>query len=340
LRPVRGKAKDAGLVLVKFPRRKFVKLAAAATAALAAPRLASAADYPTRPVRLFVGYAPGGPTDIVARLLAQRLSERLGQPFIVEDHPGAAGNLATEEAVRSRPDGYTLLLISGSNAYNTALYHDLNFDFIRDIAPVASIGRSWGVLEVHPSFPAASVPEFIAYAGTHPGQISMAAAGIGSGPHLYGALFMRMAGVDLVTVHYGGSGAALPDLIAGRVQTMFDLVVSSIGYIKAGKLRPLGVTSAKRLDVLPDVPPIGDFIPGYETNGWYGLGAPVDTPAAIINALNTEVNAALADAAFTARLAEVGVEPFASSLPEFRKFIVEFTDKWSKIIRDAGITLD
>jgi tripartite-type tricarboxylate transporter receptor subunit TctC len=289
---------------------------------------------------LLVGYPPGGANDIIGRLIAQRLSERLGQQFIVENRPGAGSNIATEAVVRARPDGYTLLLTSGSNAYNTALYDHLGFDFIRDIAAVASIGRGWGVMEVHPSFPAKSVPQFIAYAKAHPGNIVMASAGIGSGPHLYGELFKSMAGIDLVTVHYRGSAPALPDLIAGRVQVMFDLVVSSIGYIRAGQLRPLGVTSARRINVLPDVPPIGDFIPGYETNGWYGLGAPAGTPPAIIDKLNTEINAALADPAFTARVAELGVEPFASSPNEFAKFILEFTEKWGNIIRAAGIKLD
>jgi len=289
---------------------------------------------------LLVGYPPGGANDIIGRLIAQRLSERLGQQFIVENRPGAGSNIATEAVVRARPDGYTLLLTSGSNSYNTALFDHLSFDFIRDIAAVASIGRGWGVMEVHPSFPAKSVPQFIAYAKAHPGQIIMASAGIGSGPHLYGELFKSMAGIDLVTVHYRGSAPALPDLIAGRVQVMFDLVVSSIGFIKAGQLRPLGVTSARRINVLPDVPPIVDFVPGYETNGWYGLGAPAGTPPAIIDKLNTEINAALADPAFTARMAEIGVAPFASSPEAFAKFILEFTEKWGKIIRAAGIKLD
>ena len=289
---------------------------------------------------MLVGYPPGGANDIIGRLIAQRLSERLGQQFIVENRPGAGSNIATEAVVRARPDGYTLLLTSGSNSYNTALFDHLSFDFIRDIAAVASIGRGWGVMEVHPSFPAKSVPQFIAYAKAHPGQIIMASAGIGSGPHLYGELFKSMAGIDLVTVHYRGSAPALPDLIAGRVQVMFDLVVSSIGFIKAGQLRPLGVTSARRINVLPDVPPIVDFVPGYETNGWYGLGAPAGTPPAIIDKLNTEINAALADPAFTARMAEIGVAPFASSPEAFAKFILEFTEKWGKIIRAAGIKLD
>ena len=321
-------------------RRRFLKFVGVAVGTPALSRLACALDFPTRPVHLLVGYPPGGANDIIARLIAQRLSERLGQQFIVENRSGAGSNIATEAVARARPDGYTLLLTSGSNAYNTALYDHLNFDFIRDIAAVASIGHGWGVMEVHPSFPAKSVPQFIAYAKAHPGQIIMASAGIGSAPHLYGELFKSMAGIDLVTVHYRGSAPALPDLIAGRAQVMFDLVVSSIGFIKTGQLRPLGVTSAKRINILPNVPPIGDFVPGYETNGWYGLGAPAGTPPAIIDQLNTEINAALADPAFTARLAELGVEPFASSPNEFSRFILEFTEKWGNIIRAAGIKLD
>jgi tripartite-type tricarboxylate transporter receptor subunit TctC len=321
-------------------RRQFLRLVGAAASARASSRLAFAADYPTRPVRLLVGYAPGGATDIIARLIAQRLSERLHQQFIVENRGGAGGNIATEAVARAAADGYTLLLINGSNAYNTALYAHLDYDFLRDIVPVAGIGRTWAVLEVPPSIPVKSVPEFIAYAKAHPGEIRMATAGVGSGPHLYGELFKKMAGIDLVTVHYRGSGAALPDLLAGRMQVMFDLVVSSIGYIRAGKLRPLGVTSVKRLKILPEVPPIGDFLPGYKTEGWYGLGAPAKTPAAIINKLNAEINAALADPVFIARFAELGIEPFPTSPAEFRKFVVEFTDKWGKIIRAAGFKMN
>lgn len=321
-------------------RRQVMRLAAAMVSASVFSRVASAIDYPARPVHLLVGFPPGGATDIIARLVAQRLSERFGQQFIVENRSGAGGNIATEAVVRSPADGYTLLLISGSNAYNTALYRRLSFDFIRDIAAVAGIGRSWAVLEAHPSFPARTVADLIAYAREHPGAVRMASAGIGSGPHLYGELFKQMTGLDLLTVQYGGSGPALPDLLAGRMHIMFDLVVSSIGYIRAGQLRPLGVTSAKRLNILPDVPPIADFVPGYRTEGWYGLGAPSGTPAAVIGKLNSEINAALADIAFTARFAELGVAPFPRSSAEFGKFIVDFTDKWGKIIRAAGITMD
>ena len=322
---------------MKIPRRNFLHLAAGAAALPAMPRIASALDYPTRPVRLLVGYPAGGPLDTSARLIAQWLSEHLGQQFIVENLPGAGSNLATEMVAQARPDGYTLLEISASNAWNATLYNNLNFNFIRDIAVVASVRRAGGVMEVNPSVPVTTVPEFIAYAKANPSKINMATGGIGSAQHLYGELFKAMAGVDLVTVNYRGAAPALPDLIAGRDQVMFDVVISSIGYIRAGKLRPLGVTTAKRLNVLPDVPPIGDFVPGYDASSWDGIGAPANTPPEIIAVLNKEVNAALADATFKARLADLGVEPFPNSPAEFGKFIVEYTEKWAKVIRTAGI---
>ncbi len=244
---------------MKLPRRTFLHLSAGAAALSAVSRVASAL-YPTRPVHLLVGYAAGGPLDTSARLIAQWLSERLGQPFVIQNQPGAGSNLATETVVRAAPDGYTLLEVSASNAWNATLYKNLNFNFIRDIAPIASVRRAAGVMEVNPSVPAKTVLEFIAYAKANPGKINMATAGVGSAPHLYGELFKMMAGVDLVTVNYRGSALALPDLIGGQVQVMFDVVISSIGHIRAGKLRPLGVTTTTRLDVLPDVPPIGDFV--------------------------------------------------------------------------------
>jgi tripartite-type tricarboxylate transporter receptor subunit TctC len=322
---------------MKLPRRKFLHLAAGAAVIPAMSRIASALDYPTRPVHLLVGFAAGGPLDTSARLIAQWLSEHLGQPFIVENRPGAGSNLATEMVVRAPPDGYTLVEVSASNAWNATLYDNLNFNFIRDIAPIAGVRRAGGVMEVNPSVPVKTVPEFIAYAKANPGKINMATGGIGSAQHLYGELFKAMAGVDLVTVNYRGAAPALPDLIAGQDQVMFDVVLSSIGHIRAGKLRPLGVTTATRLAVLPDVPPIGDFVPGYEASSWDGVGAPANTPPEIIATLNREVNAALADTTFKARLADLGVEPFIASPDEFGKFIVEFTDKWAKVIRAAGI---
>jgi tripartite-type tricarboxylate transporter receptor subunit TctC len=322
---------------MNLPRRQFLHLASGAAALPAVSRIARAQTYPSRPVRILVGYAAGGPLDTSARLIAQWLSERLGQQFIIENRPGAASNVATEAVVRARPDGYTLLQASASNAWNATLYDNLSFSFIRDIAPIATVRRAGGVLEVNPSVPVRTVPEFIAYAKANPGKINLASGGPGSAPHLFSELFKAMAGVDLVTVHYRGSGPALPDLIGGQVQAMFDVVISSIGHIRAGKLRALGVTTAKRLDQLPDVPPIGDFVAGYEASTWDGIGAPANTPPEIIAILNKQVNVALADPTFKARLVDLGAEPFASSPAEFSKFIVEFTEKWGKVIRAAGI---
>jgi len=322
---------------MKTPRRKFLHLAAGAAALPALPHVASALDYPTRPVHLLVGFAAGGPLDTSARLIGQWLSERLGQPFVIENRPGAGSNLATEIVARAPPDGYTLLEASAANAWNAALYDNLSFNFIRDIVLVAGVRRAAGVMEVNPSVPVRTVPEFIAYAKANPGKINMATGGAGSAPHLYGELFKMMTGVDLVTVNYRGSAPALADLIAGQVQVTFDVVISSIGHIRAGKLRPLGVTTAARLEVLPDVPPIGDFLPGYEASSWDGIGAPANTAPEIVGILNKQVNAALADPTFKARLADLGAEPFAGSPAEFGKFIVDYTEKWGKVIRAAGI---
>ena len=315
-------------------RRAFLQLAGSA---VLAPHIARAQSYPTRPVLLIVGYSAGGPLDTSARLIAHWLSERLGQQFMVENQPGAGSNLAAETVVRSAPDGYTLLEISTSNAWNTTLYDNLKFDFLRDIIPIAGVRRAGGVMEVHPSLPVTTVSEFIDYAKANPGKINMATAGPGSAPHLFGELFKMMTGVNLVTVNYRGSGPALPDLISGRVQVMFDVVISSLAHIRTGALRPLGVTSAKRLAALPDVPPIGDSVPGYDASSWDGIGAPAGTPAEIIETLNKEVNAAHADPAFQARLADFGAETFPGSSIEFGKFIVEYTEKWHKLIRTAGI---
>jgi tripartite-type tricarboxylate transporter receptor subunit TctC len=322
---------------MKLSRRKFLHVAAGAAALPALPRVAWALDYPTRPVHLLVGFAAGGPLDTSARLISQWLSERLGQPFVIENRPGAGSNLATEIVARAPPDGYTLLEASAANAWNAALYDNLSFNFIRDFVLVAGVRRAAGVMEVNPSVPVRTVPEFIAYAKANPGKINMATGGAGSAPHLYGELFKMMAGVDLVTVNYRGSAPALPDLIAGQVQVMFDVVISSIGHIRAGKLRPLGVTTTARLDVLPDVPPISDFLPGYDASSWDGIGAPANTPPEIVGILNKQVNAALADPTFKARLADLGAEPFAGSPAEFGKFIVDYTEKWGKVIRAAGI---
>jgi tripartite-type tricarboxylate transporter receptor subunit TctC len=328
---------DGDRSAMKPGRRNFLQSVGATFATCAVSGSAFALDYPTRPVRLIVGYSPGGVNDIVARLTGQMLSQRLGQSFVVENRPGAGSNLGTEEVVRAIPDGYTLLEVGGSNAWNATIYDNLNFNFIRDIAPVASTIRTFNVMEVHPSVPAKTVPEFIAYAKANPGRLNMASGGPGSAGHLYGELFKVMAGVDLITVHYRGAGPALADLVAGQCHVMFDSVVSSIAFIRSGQLRPLAVTSATRVDRLPDLPPVGDFVRGYEATGWQGVGAPRNTPQDIIDKLNSATNAGLADADVTARLVDLGAQPFASSPSEFGKFIVDYTEKWAEVIRAANI---
>jgi tripartite-type tricarboxylate transporter receptor subunit TctC len=288
-------------------------------------------------VRLIVGFAAGGPGDIVARLMGQFLSERFGQQVIIDDRPGAGGNIGTEVVVRAPPDGYTLLLVVSANTFNATLYTNLNFNFIRDIAPVASISRSPNVMVVNPSFPAKTVPEFIAYAKANPGKINFASGGNGATPHIFGEFFKMLTGVDMVHVPYRGEPQALTDLIGGRVQVMFDPLPSSIGYIRADKLRPLAVTSATRLEVLPDIPTLGEFVPGYEASGWYGVGAPKNTPLQIIDKLNRGVNAALADPKMKARLADIEGTPLPGSPADFGKLIADETEKWGKVIRAANI---
>jgi tripartite-type tricarboxylate transporter receptor subunit TctC len=321
---------------MKLARRAFLALVAAAGLSTAAT-FARAQDYPVRPVRLLVGYAPGGVTDISARLIGEWLSVKLGRSFVVENRPGASSNIATGTVARATPDGYTLLLASTSNAFNATLYDRLDFNFIRDLAPVASIGRDAFVLAANPSFTAKTVPELIAYAKANPGKVTLGSSGPGSASALFGELFKVMAGADLFTVHYRSVGPALPDLMSGRVDVMFAPVASVIGYIRSGQLRPLGVTPAARVGVLPDVPTIGEFVPGYEGSGWVGIVAPKNTPPEIIAILNKEVNAALADPAFKGRLVDLGGEPFPGSSAEFGAFIAGFTEKWGKVIRDAGI---
>jgi len=326
--------------MAKFSRRKILRLTAGVAALPALPRIARAQTYPTRSVLLLVGYAPGGPTDICARLISQWLSQRLGQQFVVENRSGAGSNIATEAAAQAAPDGYTLLLVTSSNAINATLYRNLNFDFMRDIAPIAGIMQAPSVLEVNPSVPIKSVPEFIAYAKANPGKINMGTAGNGSPPHMFGELFKAMAGVDLAVVGYRGGGPALVDLLSGQVQVMFEGITSSIGYIKAGKLRALAVTSAKRSAALPDIPTIGEFVPGYAATGWFGLGAPKGTPQPIIDMLSKAIGEVLADPEMKARFADLGAEPMPMTPAEFGNLIADDTQKWAKVIRSADIKLD
>jgi tripartite-type tricarboxylate transporter receptor subunit TctC len=322
---------------MKHSRRRFLHLAAGAAALPAVARFACAQSYPTRPVRMIVPFAPGGTTDIIARLLGQWLSERLGQQLIIENRPGAGSNIGTEAAVRAPADGYTLLLVGLTAAVNTTLYDNLNFNFSRDIAPLASIMRVPNVMEVNPSVPARTVPEFIAYAKARPGKINMASVGNGSSPHIFGELFKAMTGVDMVHVPYRGGAPALTDLIGGQVQVMFDNVTNSIEYIRAGRLRPLAVTTASRSEALPDIPTIGEFVPGYEASAWFGVGAPKNTPAEIIDKLSREINTALADPKVKARLADLGSVPMPMTPIEFGKFITAETEKWGKVVRFAGL---
>jgi tripartite-type tricarboxylate transporter receptor subunit TctC len=322
---------------MKLPRRQFFHLAAGAAVLPATTRIARAESYPSRPVRIIVGFQAGTASDIIARLIAQWFSDRLGQQFVVENRPGAAGNAAAEMVVRAVPDGYTLLTVAAVHSISATLYENLNFTFARDIAPVASIIRTPLVMEVSPSFGAATVPDFIAYAKANPGKINMASPGTGTIQHTAGELFQMMTGTKMIHVPYRGAPPALMDLIGGRVQVMFDVTVSSIEFIKASKLRPLAVTTTKRLSELPQVPVMADFVPGYEASGWIGIGAPKNTPAEIVEKLNQEVGAALADPNFKTRLAETGGLVFANSPAGFRKFIAEEVDKWGKVIRTANI---
>jgi tripartite-type tricarboxylate transporter receptor subunit TctC len=317
-------------------RRRLLHLSAGG-AAWAASRYAWAQTYPTRPVRIVVGFAAGGVADIVARLLGQWLSERLGQAFVVENRPGAASNLAAEAVVNAPADGYTLLQVTLSNAINATLYEKLKFDLTRDLIPIAGTNRTPGVMVVNPSVPAKTVAEFIAYAKSNPGKVNNASAGPGSASHVYGELFKMMAGVDLVHVHYRGSNPALNDLVGGRLQVMFDPLPSSIQHIRAGKLRPLAVTTGTRLEVLPNTPTIAEFLPGYEATTWGGLVAPKNTPAQIIDKLNKEINAALADATIKRRLNDLGAEALAGSSVDFGGLIAREAEKWGKVIRAANI---
>jgi tripartite-type tricarboxylate transporter receptor subunit TctC len=323
---------------MKIPRRQFLHLAAGAVALPAVSRIASAQTYPTRPVRLIVGFAAGGGADITARLMGQSLSERLGKQFIVENRPGAGGNIAVEAVVNARADGYTLLLVTSANAVNATLYQKLNFNFIRDISPVASVFAVPLVVVIHPSVPAKTVPEFIAYARANPGKLNMGSGGVGAAQHVAGELFKMMTGVNMVHVPYRGGAPAVADLLGGQVQVMFDVMLESIEYIRAGKLRPLAVTTAALPSAaLPHLPTVSEFVPGYEASQWYGIGAPKNTPAEIVAKLNTEINATLADPKMQARLADLGGMVIAGSPADFGKLLAEETEKWAKVIRAANI---
>jgi tripartite-type tricarboxylate transporter receptor subunit TctC len=325
---------------MKLPRRRFLYLAAGAAALPAVSRLARAQAYPSRPVRIIVPFAPGGVSDITARLIGQWLSERLGQQFVIDNRPGGGGNIGTEAVVRASPDRYMLLMVGGWNAINATLYDKLSFNIIRDITAVAAIVRVPNVMVVHPSAPATTVPEFIAYAKTTPGKINYASAGTGAPSHVTGELFKMMAGVDMVHVPYRSSGPALTDLLGGQVQVMFPSTVSSIGYIGAGRLRALAVTTATRSDALPDVPTMAEFLPGYEATGWVGIGAPKNTPVEIVDKLNKQINAILADPKAKARLAELGSVPMPMTPPEFGKLIADETEKWAKVVKFSGTKPD
>ena len=325
---------------MKLPRRKFLHLVAGAAAVPAFSRIAWAQAYPARPVRLIVGFAAGGGTDLTARLIGQWLSDRLGRPFIIENRPGGGSNIATEAVVRAPPDGHTLLVVNATNGINATLYDKLNFNFIRDIAPVASIMRVPLVMEVNPSVPVKSVPEFITYARANPGKISMASAGNGTPLQVSGELFKMMTGINIVHVPYRGTGPALIDLLGGQVQVMFDAMPASIEFIRAGKLRALAVTTTMRSEALPDIPPMSDFVPGYEASTWFGIGAPKNTDAEIIDKLNQEINAALFDPKIKSQLAALGGMVFAGAPADFGKLIAEETEKWAKVVRFSGAKPD
>jgi len=320
-----------------FRRRQVLQLAMGTAALSAVPRLAWAETYPAHPVRIVVGFAPGSTTDTLARLIGQWLSQRLGQQFVIENRPGAGGNVGAETVIRSTPDGYTLLMVPPAVAANATLYPHLSFDFIRDAEPVAGVVRVPNVVEVNTSVPVKSVPELIAYAKANPGKLSFASAGIGTASHLAGQLFDKMTGVNLTHVPYRGDGPAMADLVAGQVQVGFATMTASVGFIRAGKLRPLAVTTVERSDALPGIPTVAEFVPGFEASSWFGVAAPKGTPAEIVEKLNREINAGLADATIKARLADMGGMLLTGSPADFGKLIADETDKWGKVIRDAGI---
>jgi len=326
---------------MKLPRRRFLHLAAAAAAALPiVSGIVLAQTYPTRPVRLIVPFGPTGATDITARLIGQWLSERLGQQFVIENRPGAGSNIGTEAVVRAAPDGYTLGLFGAPSAINATLYDKLNFNFLRDIAPVAPIVRFPNIMVVNPSIPSKTLPEFIAYAKTNPGKINMASPGSGSTPHVTGELFKAMTGTNLVHVPYRSVAAVMTDLLSGQVQLYFGTTASSLEYVRAGKLRALAVTIERRLDALPDIPAVAEFVPGYEASAWFGVGTPRNTPVEIIDKLNKEINAGVADPKMKARLTDLGGIALRGSPSDFGKLIVEETEKWGKVVKLSGAKLD
>jgi tripartite-type tricarboxylate transporter receptor subunit TctC len=321
---------------MKLPRRQFLHRAVGAAALSALSRIARAQAYPSRPIRWVVGFVPGGATDIIARLMGQWLSERLGQSVVIENRPGAGSNIATEVVVNAPPDGYTLLLVGPAHAVNATLYPKLSYDFIRDIAPIASMSREPLVMVVNPSVPAKTVPEFIAYAKANPGKLNMASSGIGTSVHVAGELFKMMTGINMLHVPYRGAAPAITDLIGGRVQVMFATLPSSIEYIKAGNLRALAVTTARRTPALPDLPTVADVLPGYEASALYGVGAPRNTPVEIVDRLNKEINAGLADPGMQARLADLGGTALPGTPADFAKLIAEETRKWAKVVKFSG----
>jgi tripartite-type tricarboxylate transporter receptor subunit TctC len=325
---------------MRLPRRRFLELAVGAAAPSLVSRIARAQTYPSRPVRLVAGFPPGGAVDMVARLMGQWLSERLGTPFVIENRAGAGGNIAAEAVVRASPDGYTLLMVNVANAINATLYDKLSFNIIRDIAPIASIMRAPGVMVVTTSVPANTVPEFIAYVKANPGKVNMASAGNGSSGHVFGELFKFMTAVSMQHVPYRGGAPAVTDLLGGQVQVYFGPIPETIEHIRAGKLRPLAVTTAMRLESLPNIPTVGEFVPGYEASGWHGVGAPTNTPREIVEKLNSEINAALADPKLKTRLGDLGGTALVGSTADFGKLIADETEKWAKVVKYAGAKPD
>jgi tripartite-type tricarboxylate transporter receptor subunit TctC len=322
---------------MKISRRKLLHLAAGAAVLPAMSRASAAQGYPARRIRLIVGFPPGTAPDLIARLIGQRLAEQFGKSVIIENHVGASSNIAAEFVTRAPPDGYTLLELTSVNSWNVALFDNLKFDLMRDLAPIASLYRGFGVMVVQPSFPARTISEFIGYAKANPGRLRMGSGGVGTPQHLYGEMFKQMCGIDMLHVPYRGGGRALSDLLGGHVHVVFDTLVTSIDHIRSNKLRALAVTSPKRVEVLPNVPAVAEVVPGFEAEGWQGIAAPANAPAEIIDKLNKQVNSALADPNFAGKLANFGVVPFATSPSEFRTFIAQFTDRWSRLIQAANI---